>query len=197
MTDLVPITDHSRRALLNINGPFQGKPRLASLIWAFTEEVQILENAIQSVITLRQIDAAGIEQLKIIGKLVGERYASQATATYRAYVKTRILVNRSGGTINDLLRVVQLLSTAIPRWWIENTNQIAIALQNDSVVNLDGINRMLRDAKKANEGLYLYHTTLATGLRWDRASASSPATGGWGRASNAAIGGKIFRVRNQ
>ena len=195
MAELTHITDHSRTAILNLNGPFQGKPRIASFVWSFVEEIQLLEDAIQSVITLRQVDNAGLEQLKILGKLVGEPYASQGLETYRAYVKARILVNRSGGTINDLLRVIQLLSTAIPTWWTENTNQVVITIANDAVVDLDGLNAMLREAKKANEGLYLYHTVLATSLQWDSSADASPATGGWGRASNTAIGGKLSRVR--
>jgi hypothetical protein len=195
VTDLVHITDHVRTALFNLNAPFIGKPRIASIVWAFVSEIKELENAIQSVINLRQLDNAGLEQLKVLGKIVGEPYASQDVEVYRAYVKARILVNRSGGTINDLLRVIQLLSTAIPSWWTENTNQVVITIANDAVVDLDGLNAMLREAKKANEGLYLYHTVLATSLQWDSSADASPATGGWGRASNTAIGGKLSRVR--
>jgi hypothetical protein len=199
MTDLAPITNHVRLALLHLNGPFVGKPRIASLVKSLVLEVQALEDAIQSVITLRQIDYAGLEQLKILGKIVGQVYASEALETYRAYVRARILANRSGGTIGDLLGIVKLLSTGSVTWHLENTNQVAIAVAGDSVVSVPGLNTMLRDAKAANEGLYLYHSTVASAssLRFDRASSVSPATGGWGRASNSAIGGKAHRVRNR
>jgi len=203
MVELTHITDHVRTAILNLNGPFIGKPRIASVVWAFVSEIQELEDAIQSVITLRQIDNAGLEQLKVLGKIVGERYASQAVETYRAYVKARILVNRSGGTINDLLRVIQLLSTATVAWYQDGYYVVSISVEGDASVSLEGLNRMLRDAKKANEGLYLYHSTLAAGgaggafsLKFDEASDVTAGSGGWGRASNPTVGGELFRVRN-
>lgn len=199
MTELTHITDHVRAALLHLNGPFVGKPRIASIVKAFVLEVQALEDAIQSVLTLRQLDNAGLEQLKVLGKIVGQFHASEDVETYRGYVRARILANRSGGTINDLLRIVKALSTGSVTWHLEATNQVAIAVSTDAVVSVPALNTMLRDAKTANEGLYLYHSTQATSLslRFDRASSVSPATGGWGRASNAAIGGKTHRVRNK
>lgn len=198
MTELSPITNHVRLALLHLNGPFVGKPRIASLVKSLVLEVQALEDAIQSVITLRQIEFAGLEQLKILGKIVGQIYASEALETYRAYVRARILANRSGGTIGDLLGIVKLLSTGTARWHLENTNQVAIAVEGDAVVSVPGLNTMLRDAKAANEGLQLYHSAVAvsSSLRFDRASTVTAATGGWGRASNTAIGGKLYRTRN-
>jgi len=199
MAELTHIHDHVRSAILNLDQAFAGKSRIASIVYAFAVEVQALEDAIQSVISLRQINNAGIEQLKVIGKIVGERYASQAVETYRAYVHARILTNRSSGTTTDLLRIVQLLSTATPLWHQEWWNQISIAVAGDSSVSLDGLNRMLRDAKSANEGLNLYHSIAASSasLRFDRSSSVTATTGGWGRASNAAIGGKGYRVRNK
>jgi hypothetical protein len=199
MAELAHITNHVRAAILNLNGPFVGKPRIASLVKALVTEVQALEDAIQSVITLRTLDGAGLEQLKILGKIVGQPYASEAVETYRAYVRARILANRSGGTIGDLLNVIKLLSSGTVSWHLEGTNQVAITVSGDAVVSLDGLNQMLREAKAANEGLYLYHSALAASshLLFDEASDAVASTGGWGRASNSAIGGKTYRVRNR
>lgn len=196
MGDLTPITDHARSAILNKNGPFWGKPRIASFVWALVTGLQEIENAIQSVISLRQIDNAELPQLKILGKIVGQRYGSEEIETYRALIRARIVANRSSGTANDLLRVVQAIGyDFVPAMWFPAASMVALLLDADDDFPLSAAMTLLHDAKAAHEGLYVYHITgPGTYAFWERAAAPSGISGGWGRASNSSIGGKLYRV---
>jgi hypothetical protein len=196
MTDLVHITDHVRAGYLNVNGPFLGKPRIASFIWALITGLQELENAVQSVISLRQVDNAELPQLKILGKIVGQRYGSEDTETYRALVRARIVANRSSGTANDLLRVVQTLNYAfVPQMWFPAASMVALLVDADDAFPIVAAMNLLHDAKAAHEGLYVYHITgPGTYAFWERAGAPSGISGGWGRASDSSVGGRPYRV---
>lgn len=196
MTELAHITDHARSAILNQNGPFWGKPRIASFIWAITTGLQEIENAIQSVISLRQVDNATLEQLKILGKIVGQRYASEDVETYRGLIRGRIAANRSSGTADDLLRVIQSIGYAYkPAMWFPAASFIGLLLDADDAFPIEAAMKLLHDAKAAHEGLYVYHLD-GDGLYafWDRAAAPLGVSGGWGRASDSSVGGRLYRV---
>ena len=196
MAELTPITDHARQGLLSLNGPVWGMPRIASFVWAIVTGLQELENAVQSVISLRTVEGATLTQLKVLGKIVGQRYASEETETYRALIKARIAANRSSGTMDDLLRVVQALDYAyVPEWWIPAPSLVSLLLDADAEFPIVAAIRVLRDAKAANEGLLVYHMTgSGTYAFWERSASPDGSSGGWGRALDPNIGGKLYRV---
>lgn len=190
MTELIHTTDHVRSAVLNLNGPFLGKPRIASFVWAIISGLQEVEDAIQSVINLRQVDNAELPQLQVLGRIVGQIYSAEEVETYRALIKARIVANRSSGTINDLLRVIQAMDYAgVPRWWNPDNTIISIRIDEDDTVPLAAINQVLRAAKAAHERLIIYSTPAANPHAIWGASA-----GGWGRASDPNVGGRLYRA---
>ena len=190
MTELIHTTDHVRSAVLNLNGPFLGKPRIASFLWALISGLQELEDAIHSVIELRQVDNAELPQLQVLGRIVGQTYSSEPVEIYRALIKARIAANRSSGTINDLLRVIQAMDYAgVPRWWNPGFAMVAVRIDEDDTVPLAAINQVLRAAKAAHERLIIYSTPAALPHAiW------GAATGGWGRASDSNVGGRLYRA---
>lgn len=194
-TELTHITDHARRAILNLNWNFIGKPRIASFVWALTSEWQELEDAIQSVIQLRQVDFAELPQLKVLGRIVGQPYASETKEIYRALIKARVRANRSNGTADDLLSVIQLVFDGTPEFWTELNATVCILLDGETDA-FRALNTLLRDAKAAHESLYLYHNEAASGLRFANSNwVSTPATGyRFGRSGSPSVGDKLFRV---
>lgn len=76
-------------------------------------QAQDLEDALQTLFTLFSIDDCEGVQLDIIGRVVGQPRNSVDDATYRVYLKARILANRSTGTTEDLYAVFNALLGAI------------------------------------------------------------------------------------
>lgn len=70
---------------------------------------QDLENALQQLKRCRFIDTAEGAQLDTLGRLVGQARDGLDDATYRRYVRARIVANFSKGRIEDLIKVVDLV----------------------------------------------------------------------------------------
>jgi len=193
--ELTPITDHARRAILSLNPVFWGKPRIASFVWAITSEVQELEDAITSVLTLRLVDNAGDVQLAALGRLVGQANTGGfATELYRALIRAKIRTNRSHGTLRDILETLALLGLTGVVWFPAGWATLGLLVEPAGALVLDAVSIVLRNAKQAEEGILLYVATT-TGLRADSAADTVAATGGWGSATNPAVGGLAFHVR--
>jgi hypothetical protein len=190
------ITDHARRAILALNPVFWGKPRIMSFVWAFASEVQALEDAIFTVIQLRQVDAAFDVQLEVLGEIVGQRNVGGFdTELYRALIKAKIRTNRSHGTLQDILETLALLHPDPVVWYQAGWATLAIVIDNAPELVLDAVSIVLSNAKQAEEGILLYVSRTAGQLRADSAAATVAGTGGWGSASNPSVGGKAWHVR--
>jgi len=103
---LTQITDHTRRAILNLPPPLWGKPRIASCLRAITDEIQELEDAIWNTMRMRLVDNATGVQLRTIGRVVGEPDLGYSDDIYRVMVKSRIRINIGRGTIDDILAIM-------------------------------------------------------------------------------------------
>jgi len=196
MGELVPITDHARRAILSLNPEFWGKPRIASFVWALTTEVQELEDAIVSVIQLRLVDNAHDAQLEVLGRIVGQRNVGGFdTEVYRALIKAKIRTNRSHGSLKDILETLLLVYPEPVAWFQAGWATLGLVAENAPDLILQAATIVLRNAKQAEEGLLLYVSRGAGRLRADSATTTTAATGGWGSATNASVGGRAFHVR--
>lgn len=82
---------------------------VSKLITALLEESQNIENALQQLFTQRGIDAAFGDQLDALGRIAGQPRNGLDDDTYRRYVRARIMVHRSTGTINDVINVANLI----------------------------------------------------------------------------------------
>lgn len=81
---------------------------ISKVITAVVTPLQDIENALQQLLARNVNDAKGIT-LDAFGKLVGERRADPDDEVYRRLVRARIAVNRSSGTITDMLKVAKLV----------------------------------------------------------------------------------------
>lgn len=95
--------------LIKLAPPYWGKPRLASILVSFLEEVQVLEDAIWSYLDELDVDTCGRYVLERFAKIVGEPTRPADTETLRTYVKGRILANNSDGTATSICALVEAL----------------------------------------------------------------------------------------
>ena len=70
---------------------------------------QVLEDATQTLLTILDIDASEGVQLDVIGRIVGQLRTGVEDATYRLYLRARILANRSTGTPENIYSVMRAL----------------------------------------------------------------------------------------
>lgn len=76
---------------------------------AVGDEGQTIEDALQQMYTGYWIDEAVGEQLNVLGRTVGQLRGGMDDDDYRRMIRARISVNRSKGTIADILTVAQLV----------------------------------------------------------------------------------------
>lgn len=73
------------------------------------EPIQEAQNAIQQLKLLRAIATATGWQLDVLGKIVGQKRNGLGDDDYRRFIRAKILVNRSSGTIDQLIKIARLI----------------------------------------------------------------------------------------
>jgi hypothetical protein len=191
---LVRISDHVRRAILNLQPPLWGKPVVASVLRAICEQFQEIEDMFWDVMTLRTVDVATGAQLKTLGLLVGEPDLGYAEEDYRALIKARIRINRSSGRANDLIEVLGILGTETVEVQDAATPARAQVTLDVGGLGVAIAHKMTRETRAAGVALDVYTNPMEdAGLRWSSA-AGTGGVGGWGSVSDGS-GAPLFGVK--
>lgn len=103
---LTQITDHALRARARLLEQYRNRPQLASFVAGMASTVQTLEDAIFAMIAQTAIPTATGVWLEWLGAIVGEERGAEGDAVFRRYILARILANRSHGTLEDVVRVL-------------------------------------------------------------------------------------------
>lgn len=106
---ITEITDHAGDALTRVTEAMKDRPNFAALLNAINAQNQDLENAFWQLATERTIDAGVGAQLDLIGEIVGLARESAVDDRYRLLLKAKVKVNRSSGTIPELLVILALI----------------------------------------------------------------------------------------
>ena len=85
------------------------KPRIMSILRGEAAQYQAIEDAYWQILTEFGVDTAVGWALDVLGRIVGEPRQGALDNDYRLRVRARIRVNRSDGTIEDVIEVVRLL----------------------------------------------------------------------------------------
>jgi hypothetical protein len=138
---------------------------IKKLLRSLAGSAQDVENALQQFYTGFSIDAAVGAQLNILGKIVGQDRNGMDDDHYRRAIRARISVNRSKGTIRDILRVADLIvydDNATLQ--IDNQGAAAVVLRviGDPLPDdtADLLIRMLEDTKSGGVRLILEWSPL-------------------------------------
>jgi hypothetical protein len=108
MGDVQHELDHSGKMLARLAEEFR-KPRISAILTGEAAQYQAIEDAFWQLLVERGVDTAVGNALDVLGRIVGEPRQGALDADYRLRVRARIRVNRSDGTIEDVIDVVRLL----------------------------------------------------------------------------------------
>jgi hypothetical protein len=137
-------------------------------------QLQDLEDAGQTLLTLLDIDESEGAQLDNIGRIVGQPRNGIDDETYRLYLSARILANKSTGTVDDIFKVMRALfgqDEARPTYaggWVKQfvIKVGAILTRAEALIATD----FLSDSKEAGaRGLLEWSEAAPTGTftMWD------------------------------
>lgn len=85
------------------------RPRRMEMVAALARSRQKLEDTVHTLLAMRAIDVAVGTQLDILGALVVQPRDTTDDVAYRRRIRAKILVNRSRGLPDDLLRIARLV----------------------------------------------------------------------------------------
>jgi len=87
---------------------FSGAPVIEGINKAFGVQLQDLQNAIFQLFDILSIDGNEGVNLDRIGTLVGQLRNGKSDAEYRRFLKARVKINKSNGTIPKILEILAL-----------------------------------------------------------------------------------------
>lgn len=207
---LTEILDHAARAKARLLSQYRDKPKLAALVGALSDAVQALEVSLFDVLEQTALGVATGAWLDRLGAIVGESRSGASDADFRQYILARIKANRSHGTFEDVINVIEawanlpfvtgevtLVELGHASFQVDLSGEI-LAVPNDiSETHLTRLARLLPRTRAAGVGSQLLWSpdkdanlfTFATS-----ASLEASAAQGFGDSSNAATGGKLRGV---
>lgn len=101
------INDHREQAIDRFTSQYHEAEKLRALTGAFVDRFQGLEDAAQQLLRERWVDDAIGQQLDELGEIVGEPRLDRGDETYRSAIRLRIILNRSGGEPESVIRFVR------------------------------------------------------------------------------------------
>lgn len=109
MATLEQNAEHVTEALARLLEQFKHRPNLEALISALVSQIQDVENSAFDLYLERWVDSATGVNLDNLGELVGQPREGRLDGEYRRWIKARILVNRTNGHGDDLIRIAELV----------------------------------------------------------------------------------------
>lgn len=163
---LVHTTDQAARAKARALQQYKDAtaPGVVDVVEAVGFEAQDLEDALFQVIDETTLGAAVGVNLERLGALVDEPRNSDMDSAYWVRIAAKVLVNRSTGSIDDLIRIFQTLVEGADVQVLE-VYPAKIVVKVNGVLVPDGtaFARILRQARKAGVGSRLEFSTAPAG----------------------------------
>lgn len=168
--ELVEITDHLRDGLSVLISEYKDSPRLQAWIGAFLKQMQAIESDVIAMQTLVSIEDSEGAQLDKLGGILGEGREGRSDTGYRRGLRTRILVNKSSGKLEELIEII--------RRWHGTGDEVTVRAREaypahmtfnprPTTVDAPGLFRRLRQAKLAGVSITLVHETSPyRAFRW-------------------------------
>lgn len=148
--------EHVAEAISHLIEFFRNGPRNQALLTAIMDQVQEVEDANWAHKNAFDVDTAVGDQLDLLGKRVGERRDDRTDAAYRTAVRTRILVNRSNGRLEELIAIAIGISPGATVYVQElYPSTISMELDTFGSATLQQAYRLLKKAKTAGVRLLL------------------------------------------
>ena len=112
MTTVTQKTDLVGEAQANLISQFRGRANIEALLDALVTQCQDIEDTGFEIITETAIATAVGVQLDGLGDIVGIERGGSADAEFRVRIEAQVLVNKSSGTIPQLLEILEVLGAS-------------------------------------------------------------------------------------
>jgi len=89
------------------------RPRIRALVEALGEGAQLQEELAWDLLVSTGLDEATGDALDQWGALVGEQRLGLADNDYRQFILARMLVNRSSGTVDELVEILEVAAAPV------------------------------------------------------------------------------------
>lgn len=111
MDPYVKISDHVAQGLALIIEQYKNKPKAKGLIESYLRRIQDVEDAAYDLYQARKFQPGlfGV-YLERYGKLVGAKRNSSDNLAYFTFIQAQILINKSSGTIPELIEICRVLT---------------------------------------------------------------------------------------
>jgi len=131
------MTVHLTKALERLPQQLRDKDNLSALVTVLVEPADDLEAALVDLLTERTVDTAVGAQLRVIGRLVGQYPAGEASDDlYRRKIRARIATNKSRGTTQALLNITRLVIN-------DSTVSVVLAFQGHKEASIELVGPVL------------------------------------------------------
>jgi hypothetical protein len=130
-----------------------------------SNEVQVCTDALGTFAPGFDVSTAIGVQLDLLGRIVGEPRNGRTDDQYRIWIQAKIRVNRSSGTIEDLIDIFSILTgdQAIVTVVEYYPAKITVKLNGVDIPYPSDLNAMLKLARKAGVGSNLEYSTFPPG----------------------------------
>lgn len=177
-------------------------PNIGNLLTIYLNEIQLAENMMWDVFTLRNLATGVGDQLDHIGNIVGQAREGLDDVGYRIAIGLRILANRSGGRATDIVKIafeLASLFTADTNGLVEYFEapimSFSVGVWNQTHPDIAA--ELLTEARaKSSRGVMIYSTwPFSQSFTWGSVYSAGTGFGGWGSVYSPSTGGLLSSAR--
>jgi hypothetical protein len=103
------VANHTDLALARLAEQYRDRPNLAATLSAVTDQNQALEDALYDSHISTTLEGASAAQLDVLGRVVDQARQGLDDESFRHYLRSKIRLNRSNGTADDVYAVFALV----------------------------------------------------------------------------------------
>jgi hypothetical protein len=175
--NVVEITNVTEQGLSRLVPEYQETPRWQAWIASTLDTLQELESAAFDLwIGVLNLDEAVGSQLDLLGRIVREDRDGRDDDTYRLALRVRVLVNRSNGKIEELIRIIRLFEDldSEPAAYVRITEHQPARMEIRIVATLTNtyaaIRKRVLQAKAGGVAVQILFAPAAAAFRFGRAA---------------------------
>lgn len=151
---------------------FENSPNLNALVGALVKPLQSLADEIERLGDGRYISAAQDNRLDILGRLVGQARLGMSDEDFKAWIKVRILLNRSSGTMENVFEILAVLFGPKPPIWINEYKPNDVVAIFFIPVKMTAVFGIIRAALPLANHCHFMRADFAPTFRFDTSSFS-------------------------
>lgn len=100
---------HVAKAQSRLIEVLKSKPNVKALVEVLVAPLQELEGVFWDVLDLTDLEDATGEQMDVLGRVINQERAGLDDDTYRLWLRARVKLNRSSGTVPEIIEIFQLI----------------------------------------------------------------------------------------